>query len=75
MESCWAADPAQRPLLGVVEPTLQSIRERFDRIQKLSQDYSLSDHSSDDALVLCEEVTTDFADASPYLNIEYPGVK
>ncbi len=47
MESCWAADPSQRPLLGVVEPTLERIRNRFDKIHKMAQDYSLSDHSSE----------------------------
>uniref|UniRef100_H3AW84 Dual serine/threonine and tyrosine protein kinase n=1 Tax=Latimeria chalumnae TaxID=7897 RepID=H3AW84_LATCH len=31
MEACWNGDPLQRPLLGIVEPMLQSIMERLCR--------------------------------------------
>lgn len=29
MEACWNGDPLQRPLLGIVEPSLQSIMVRL----------------------------------------------
>lgn len=29
MEACWNGDPSQRPLLGIVEPSLQSIMVRL----------------------------------------------
>lgn len=29
MEACWNGDPSQRPLLGIVQPGLQSIMERL----------------------------------------------
>ncbi|XP_034022453.1 dual serine/threonine and tyrosine protein kinase [Thalassophryne amazonica] len=29
MEACWNGDPSQRPLLGIVEPSLQSIMDRL----------------------------------------------
>ncbi|XP_059360346.1 dual serine/threonine and tyrosine protein kinase-like [Carassius carassius] len=29
MEACWSADPSQRPLLGIVQPSLQSIMGRL----------------------------------------------
>lgn len=29
MEACWNGDPSQRPLLGIVEPSLQSIMHRL----------------------------------------------
>uniref|UniRef100_A0A8C2I2B6 Dual serine/threonine and tyrosine protein kinase n=1 Tax=Cyprinus carpio TaxID=7962 RepID=A0A8C2I2B6_CYPCA len=29
MEACWNADPSQRPLLGIVQPSLQSIMDRL----------------------------------------------
>lgn len=31
MEACWAGDPSQRPLLGIVQPMLQGIMERLCR--------------------------------------------
>lgn len=39
MESCWAADPSQRPLLGFVEPLLETIKSRYD---KINQEFVLS---------------------------------
>ncbi|XP_067863766.1 dual serine/threonine and tyrosine protein kinase isoform X2 [Heptranchias perlo] len=29
MEACWSGDPSQRPLLGIVQPILQSITDRL----------------------------------------------
>ncbi|XP_053249269.1 dual serine/threonine and tyrosine protein kinase isoform X2 [Podarcis raffonei] len=29
MEACWDGDPSQRPLLGIVQPTLQNIMDRL----------------------------------------------
>ncbi|KAK2906493.1 hypothetical protein Q8A67_005478 [Cirrhinus molitorella] len=29
MEACWNGDPSQRPLLGIVQPSLQSIMDRL----------------------------------------------
>lgn len=29
MEACWNGDPSQRPLLGIVQPSLQSIMGRL----------------------------------------------
>ncbi|XP_053310356.1 dual serine/threonine and tyrosine protein kinase [Spea bombifrons] len=29
MEACWNGDPSQRPLLGIVQPMLQGIRDRL----------------------------------------------
>jgi len=46
MESCWAKEPGDRPLLGVVEPMLKSIMERFQKIESESRDYSLSEKST-----------------------------
>lgn len=31
MEQCWAGEPSQRPLLGVVLPVLESIREKAEQ--------------------------------------------
>uniref|UniRef100_A0A8D2NLP7 Dual serine/threonine and tyrosine protein kinase n=1 Tax=Zosterops lateralis melanops TaxID=1220523 RepID=A0A8D2NLP7_ZOSLA len=31
MEACWAGDPSQRPLLGIVQPMLQGIMDRLCR--------------------------------------------
>ncbi|XP_059806232.1 dual serine/threonine and tyrosine protein kinase isoform X1 [Hypanus sabinus] len=31
MEACWSGDPSQRPLLGIVQPILQSIMDRLCR--------------------------------------------
>ena len=30
MQSCWAADPSKRPLLGCVEPQLESIMNKLN---------------------------------------------
>ena len=47
MESCWNGEPSQRPLLGVVEPALQAIKNKFDKLHTLAQEYSLPETGSD----------------------------
>lgn len=38
MESCWAGQPSQRPLLGLVEPVLQSIKLRYEQGKSVMPD-------------------------------------
>ncbi|XP_069612311.1 dual serine/threonine and tyrosine protein kinase [Ranitomeya imitator] len=37
MEACWNGDPSQRPLLGIVQPMLQGIKDRLCRSQESSK--------------------------------------
>jgi len=62
MESCWAADPSQRPLLGLVEPRLENLKTYYERI---SQEYALS--VGDDTSYM----ENDSSDHNSYLNVEY----
>lgn len=43
MEACWNGDPSQRPLLGIVEPSLQSIMERMCNCGSEQKSSSLED--------------------------------
>lgn len=38
MESCWAGQPSQRPLLGLVEPVIQSIKLRYEQGRSVMPD-------------------------------------
>lgn len=38
MESCWAGQPSQRPLLGLVEPIIQSIKLRYEQGRSVMPD-------------------------------------
>ena len=38
MESCWAGQPSQRPLLGLVEPVIQSIKLRYEQGKSVMPD-------------------------------------
>jgi len=35
MEQCWSAEPSKRPLLGAIQPVLQSIQEKAERGKSL----------------------------------------
>ncbi|KAF7642368.1 hypothetical protein LDENG_00259210, partial [Lucifuga dentata] len=43
MEACWNGDPSQRPLLGIVEPSLQSIMVRLCNCGSDQKSNSLED--------------------------------
>uniref|UniRef100_A0A8C7KPG7 Dual serine/threonine and tyrosine protein kinase n=1 Tax=Oncorhynchus kisutch TaxID=8019 RepID=A0A8C7KPG7_ONCKI len=43
MEACWNGDPSQRPLLGIVEPSLQSIMVRLCKCGSHQKSSSLED--------------------------------
>ncbi|XP_061544550.1 dual serine/threonine and tyrosine protein kinase [Phyllopteryx taeniolatus] len=43
MEACWNGDPSQRPLLGIVEPGLQSIMVRLCNYDSEQKSSSLED--------------------------------
>uniref|UniRef100_A0A3Q0SPF0 Dual serine/threonine and tyrosine protein kinase n=1 Tax=Amphilophus citrinellus TaxID=61819 RepID=A0A3Q0SPF0_AMPCI len=43
MEACWNGDPSQRPLLGIVEPSLQSIMKRLCNCDSEQKSSSLED--------------------------------
>lgn len=43
MEACWNGDPSQRPLLGIVEPSLQSIMVRLCNCDSEQKSSSLED--------------------------------
>ncbi|XP_041836897.1 dual serine/threonine and tyrosine protein kinase [Melanotaenia boesemani] len=43
MEACWNGDPSQRPLLGIVEPSLQSIMDRLCNCGSEQKSSSLED--------------------------------
>ncbi|CAL8234395.1 unnamed protein product [Boreogadus saida] len=43
MEACWNGDPSQRPLLGIVEPSLQSITSRLCHCGSDQKSSSLED--------------------------------
>ncbi|XP_068172405.1 dual serine/threonine and tyrosine protein kinase [Antennarius striatus] len=43
MEACWNGDPSQRPLLGIVEPSLQSIMVRLCNGNSEQKSCSLED--------------------------------
>uniref|UniRef100_A0A8C7QYV1 Dual serine/threonine and tyrosine protein kinase n=1 Tax=Oncorhynchus mykiss TaxID=8022 RepID=A0A8C7QYV1_ONCMY len=43
MEACWNGDPSQRPLLGIVEPSLQSIMIRLCKCGSHQKSSSLED--------------------------------
>uniref|UniRef100_A0A8C2Z8H7 Dual serine/threonine and tyrosine protein kinase n=1 Tax=Cyclopterus lumpus TaxID=8103 RepID=A0A8C2Z8H7_CYCLU len=43
MEACWNGDPSQRPLLGIVEPSLQSIMVRLCNCGSEQKSSSLDD--------------------------------
>lgn len=45
MEACWNGDPSQRPLLGIVEPSLQSIMVRLCNCGSEQKSSSLEDSS------------------------------
>ena len=35
MEQCWSAEPFKRPLLGAIQPVLESIQEKAERGKSL----------------------------------------
>ncbi|XP_066559092.1 dual serine/threonine and tyrosine protein kinase [Amia ocellicauda] len=43
MEACWNGDPSQRPLLGIVQPGLQSIMDRLCHMGSDGKSVSLED--------------------------------
>lgn len=43
MEACWNGDPSLRPLLGIVEPSLQSIMVRMCNCDSKQKSSSLED--------------------------------
>lgn len=43
MEACWNGDPSQRPLLGIVEPSLKSIMDRLCNCSSEQKSSSLED--------------------------------
>nr|XP_034977422.1 dual serine/threonine and tyrosine protein kinase [Zootoca vivipara] len=43
MEACWDGDPSQRPLLGIVQPTLQNIMDRLCRSNSAPLNKGLDD--------------------------------
>lgn len=43
MEACWNGDPSQRPLLGIVEPSLKSIMARLCNCNSEQKSSSLED--------------------------------
>lgn len=43
MEACWNGDPSQRPLLGIVEPSLKSIMDRLCNCGSEQKSSSLED--------------------------------
>ncbi|KAM9758957.1 dual serine/threonine and tyrosine protein kinase isoform 2-T2 [Menidia menidia] len=43
MEACWNGDPSLRPLLGIVEPSLQSIMDRLCNCSSEQKSSSLED--------------------------------
>lgn len=45
MEACWNGDPSQRPLLGIVEPSLKSIMVRMCNCGSEQKSGSLEDSS------------------------------
>lgn len=38
MEQCWSAEPSKRPLLGAIQPVLESIQEKAERGKSLQLD-------------------------------------
>ncbi|OXA45764.1 dual serine/threonine and tyrosine protein kinase [Folsomia candida] len=72
MESCWAGESAQRPLLGVVEPKLKGIKKRFSKLWLDSQYQSaVHDPSTTDESVGVDS-EQELEESSDYLNIEIP---
>lgn len=43
MEACWDGDPSKRPLLGIVQPMLQSIMDRLCKCNSEQPDRGLDD--------------------------------
>lgn len=35
MEQCWSAEPSKRPLLGAIQPVLESIQQKGERSKSL----------------------------------------
>ncbi|TGZ46079.1 dual serine/threonine and tyrosine protein kinase-like isoform X1 [Temnothorax curvispinosus] len=59
MEQCWSAEPSKRPLLGAIQPVLESIQDKAERGKSLQlgalklQESSSSEHTNP-ALALAE---------------------
>lgn len=71
MEQCWSAEPFKRPLLGAIQPVLESIQEKAERGKSLQlgalklQDSSSSEQANS-ALALAEPNNQRGAVFSPF---------
>lgn len=61
MEQCWSGEPSRRPLLGAIQPVLESIQQKAERGKSLQQSNALkledtesSSEPTNPALVLAE---------------------
>lgn len=54
MEACWNGDPLQRPLLGIVEPSLQSIMDRLCNYGSEQKSSSLEDSNWKHSRLSCD---------------------
>lgn len=59
MEQCWSAEPSKRPLLGAIQPVLESIQEKAERgkslqLGALKLQESSSSEQTNPALALAE---------------------
>ncbi|XP_077277575.1 receptor interacting protein kinase 5 isoform X1 [Temnothorax americanus] len=71
MEQCWSAEPSKRPLLGAIQPVLESIQDKAERGKSLQlgalklQESSSSEHTNP-ALALAEPNNQRGAVFSPF---------
>lgn len=62
MEQCWSGEPSKRPLLGAIQPVLESIQQKAERGKSLQQT---------DALKL-EDTESSFEPTNPALALAEP---
>ncbi|XP_025163734.1 dual serine/threonine and tyrosine protein kinase isoform X2 [Harpegnathos saltator] len=74
MEQCWSGEPSKRPLLGAIQPVLESIQQKAERGKSLQQSNALkledtvsSSEPTNPALVLAEPNNQRGAPTSPLL--------
>lgn len=72
MEQCWSGEPSKRPLLGAIQPVLESIQQKAERGKSLQQtdalkleDTESSSEPTNPALALAEPNNQRGAPSSP----------
>lgn len=80
MEQCWSGEPSKRPLLGAIQPVLESIQQKAERGKSFQQNDALkledtepSSEQTNPALALAEPNNQRGAPTSPLFPRVYRG--